>query len=169
MIITHGHALTDQWYHIDCFKKRLDELCFQGTAETFVYFLPYSSIDCRFIHLDLRAWTMWIKKINQNWRKNLVQLRLVESEKMKKRQVQSMRAVMYPKPNNRRSTKRINLHLNKMKLYKKGFPIRLFSFKYSYRISSLGTKWIIMEIENQMYEWIYFSISWSTWFSIMFS
>lgn len=33
-----GHASTDQWYHIDCFKEHQDDLLFQGTAETFVDF-----------------------------------------------------------------------------------------------------------------------------------
>lgn len=55
MILSHGHAPTDQWYHIDCFKEHQDELNFHGTADAFVDFLPYSSIDWRFIHLDLRV------------------------------------------------------------------------------------------------------------------
>jgi hypothetical protein len=39
VIITHGHVPTDQWYHIDCFKEKKDELHFNGTAEMFVDFL----------------------------------------------------------------------------------------------------------------------------------
>ncbi|CAF1225824.1 unnamed protein product [Rotaria sp. Silwood1] len=34
----HHHSLTDQWYHIDCFKEHKDELQFNGTAETFLGF-----------------------------------------------------------------------------------------------------------------------------------
>ncbi|CAF3453140.1 unnamed protein product [Rotaria sp. Silwood2] len=30
-----NHSLTDQWYHIDCFKEHKDQLQFNGTAETF--------------------------------------------------------------------------------------------------------------------------------------
>ena len=32
----HGYGSVDQWYHIDCFKERKDQLNFDGTAETSV-------------------------------------------------------------------------------------------------------------------------------------
>ncbi|CAM4807466.1 unnamed protein product [Rotaria magnacalcarata] len=35
---SHTSVLTDQWYHVDCFKEQKDELNFDGTAETFLGF-----------------------------------------------------------------------------------------------------------------------------------